>query len=92
MATSMPPESTEAAGVLGFSGPFLVEALPATGVYGIAAQGGGRACPFSGPAAQIRLEPASTTHPASGAMGDLFADTSGRLWFRKGDTVWKQVA
>ena len=28
----------------------------------------------------------------SGAIGDLFVDRGGRLWFCKGGTTWKQLA
>jgi hypothetical protein len=34
----------------------------------------------------------ATSHPGSGAKGDLFVDTSGRLWFCKGGMSWKQLA
>jgi hypothetical protein len=61
-------------------------------VYGVAAQGGGRGGWFSGGAAQVRLEPASTTHPASGQIGDLFLDADANLWLCKGGRDWKQIA
>jgi len=32
------------------------------------------------------------THPTSGRRGDLLVDASGRLWFCKGGTTWKQLA
>jgi hypothetical protein len=53
---------------------------------------GGRGGVFGGSAAQLRLMPGSTAHPASGQLGDLFLDDSGALWFCKGDTTWKQIA
>ncbi len=84
-----------ATGVMGVCGnkpeaePFI---LPTAGVWGVAHRDDGRGGVFGGPAAQVRLEPASTTHPVSGLMGDLFADTAGRLWFCKGGSGWKQIA
>jgi hypothetical protein len=66
--------------------------MPATGVYGVAVQEYGRGGVFSGQAAQLRQVPVSMTHPSSGKMGDLLADTTGRLWFCKGDEDWKQIA
>jgi hypothetical protein len=61
------------------------------GVFGESSLGrGGR---FKGKKAQLKLEPsAAATHPGSGQKGDLFADASGRLWFCKGGTTWKQLA
>jgi len=51
---------------------------------------GGR---FRGKTAQIQLVPSTaTTHPASGAAGQLFVDRSARLWFCRGGTSWKQLA
>ena len=61
------------------------------GVNGISAKGRGGA--FSGKAAAVRLMPTTTaTHPSSGLGGDLYVDTSKRLWFCKGGTVWVQLA
>jgi hypothetical protein len=91
-------------GVLAFSGLGSVPAGPAkTAVFGFADQTGGigvrggassgRGGLFSGSAAQVRLQPSgAATHPSSGQRGDLFVDTSGRLWFCKGGTTWKQLA
>ena len=92
-------------GVLGHSGFGAPPASPAkTGVYGYAAQDAGsvgvrgtapagRGGIFKGGAAQLKLSPsAAASHPASGQKGDLFVDTSGRLWFCKGGTTWKQLA
>jgi hypothetical protein len=54
-----------------------------------------RGAVFSGTKAQIRLAPSkSSTHPTSGRRGDLFVDSTGRLWFcRSGGktATWKQV-
>jgi hypothetical protein len=61
------------------------------GVLGVSTNGRGGA--FSGKAAQVQLlASTATTHPTSGARGDLFVDNSGRLWFCKGSTTWKQLA
>lgn len=75
------------AGVHGFS-------AAAAGVLGQSENGRGGV--FSGAKAQIRLTPGTrTTHPTSGQRGDLYADSSGRLWFCKmsgAHATWKQVA
>jgi hypothetical protein len=94
-----------AAGVTKGSGPGLYGRADSTGdgVWGNAAGASaagikgtnpnGRGGVFSGQKAQVRLLPsADTTRPASGARGDLFVDKSGRLWFCKGGTNWKQLA
>ena len=61
------------------------------GVFGVSTNGRGGA--FSGKKAQVQLQAsAATTHPGTGARGDLFVDNSGRLWFCKGSTTWKQLA
>jgi hypothetical protein len=53
----------------------------------------GRGGVFKGKPAQVRLLPSSrTTHPASGLKGDLFVDASGRIWFCKGGSTWRQLA
>jgi len=93
------------AGVMGYSGASTPADGPAkAGVYGVADQGPGsvgvigrsptgRGGAFSGKLAQLRLSPsAATSHPASGAAGDLFVDKSKRLWFCKGGTVWVKLA
>ena len=83
-----------ATGVMGYSGSYpSPDALPATGVYGLAALDGGRGGVFGGNAAQLRLLPSgAATHPGSGQAGDLFVDASHRLWFCKGGSTWKQIA
>jgi hypothetical protein len=54
---------------------------------------GGRGGIFTGGKAQLKLHPSSaSTHPTKGQRGDLFVDKSGRLWFCKGGTNWKQLA
>jgi hypothetical protein len=56
----------------------------------------GRGGQFSGAAAQVQLVPGTkNTHPTSGHRGDLYADSTGRLWFCKtsGTTAtWHQIA
>jgi hypothetical protein len=93
-------------GLQGYSGTtgFPPPGPPKTGVYGSADQDAnsvgvrgasptGRGGRFKGRKAQIRLDPsAAATHPASGAAGDLFVDSSHRLWFCKGGATWKQLA
>jgi len=62
-----------------------------SGIYAQSDQGRGGL--FVGKKAQIRLQPSTgASHPTSGAKGDLFVDKSGRLWFCKGATTWKQIA
>ena len=53
-----------------------------------------RAARAGGPgAAQLYLEPGTAaSHPGTGQLGDLYLDKSGRLWFCKGGTSWKQLA
>jgi hypothetical protein len=54
---------------------------------------GGRGGVFHGGKAQLKLSPSSaSTHPTRGQRGDLFVDKTGRLWFCKGKTTWKQLA
>jgi hypothetical protein len=84
---NMPPASAKKVGVFGSADTDVYS----VGVRGVSPTGrGGR---FKGKKAQIRLDPsADATHPPSGARGDLFVDASGRLWFCKGGTTWKQLA
>ncbi|KAA1421198.1 hypothetical protein F0U44_02485 [Nocardioides humilatus] len=74
-----------------------------TAVYGQTAQGvgvrgfggTGRGGVFTGAAAQVNLTPgALATHPTNGIKGDLYADSTGRLWFCKvggGSATWVQL-
>jgi len=56
----------------------------------------GRGGVFQGNKAQLRLiASAATTKPAKGSRGDLFVDSTGRLWYCKtggSTTGWKQLA
>jgi hypothetical protein len=66
------------------------------GVKATATGTGGRGGVFTGVAAQVQLSPGlKATHPTSGSRGDLYADSTGRLWFCKtsGSTAtWHQIA
>jgi len=80
-------------GVYGYAGSTFPSSNPPanTGVYGYGPLGRGGV--FAGKAAQVRLiASTASTHPSSGAAGDLFVDKSKRLWFCKGGTSWKQIA
>jgi hypothetical protein len=74
---------------------------PTTAGIGVAGVGGahGRGGHFAGGAASVRLVPgAAPTHPSTGKAGDLFVDSTARLWYcQKASTasipaVWKQLA
>jgi hypothetical protein len=86
--------STSGTGVRGFStsGDGVVgHSTAGDGVSGTGMKGRGGV--FTGGRAQVRLVASgATSHPASGARGDLFVDKSGRLWFCKGGTTWRQLA
>ena len=63
------------------------------GVAGKATSAGGRGGTFQGAAAAIQLVPsAQANHPKTGRRGDLVVDSTGRLWFCKGGTTWRQLA
>jgi len=84
--------SNSDAGVLGASG-FQPVPSPAVRAHAGIVGSGGRGGVFIGTTAQVRLVPSTaTSHPPSGARGDLYLDKSGRLWFCKGATSWKQLA
>ncbi|HEX5616602.1 MAG TPA: hypothetical protein VFZ83_15735 [Acidimicrobiia bacterium] len=62
---------------------------------GLGLNGGasGRGATVVSNVAHLRLVPSTrSTHPASGATGDLFVDKSRRLWFCKGGASWVQLA
>ena len=64
---------------------------------GIKATGvNGRGGIFAGALAQVQLTPGSkSTHPTTGNRGDLYADSTGRLWFCKttgSKATWHQIA
>jgi hypothetical protein len=70
-----------------------------TGVQGVSNSGNGvvgtslsaRGGVFTGGAAQIRLTPGNAaTPPASGQNGDLYVDSTGRLWFYRAG--WRNIA
>jgi len=88
------PSGKFGTGVLGSSGSHASirpKPLPNTGVYGIGVNG--RGLVGQGDKAQLKLVPsAATSHPSSGQAGDLFVDTSHRLWFCRGGTSWHQLA
>lgn len=82
-----PPETPSATGVFGSA----VTGTAAVGVHGESSSGRGGY--FKGKLAPVRLAPSTTaSHPTSGSRGDFFVDKSGRLWFCKGGTSWKQLA
>ena len=101
-------QSSTSAGVFGFSGPpnsgILPTIQPKVGVLGISNQGAdavgvrgssstGRGAVFKGKVASVRLTPATTAnHPASGSAGDLYVDSSNRLWFCRGGATWVRLA
>jgi hypothetical protein len=58
------------------------------GVEGISTTG--RGVVASGNSAQLKLVPSTAkSHPVSGQAGDLFLDSSHRLWLCKGQKNWK---
>lgn len=58
--------------------------------FGSAKGRGGR---FRGGAGALTLVPAkAATHPASGEAGDVFVDSSVRLWFCRGGATWVRLA
>jgi hypothetical protein len=64
---------------------------------GIKATGvSGRGGIFAGSLAQVQLTAGSkSTHPTTGTRGDLYADSTGRLWFCKttgSKATWHQIA
>jgi len=55
----------------------------------------GRGGVFKGSKAQVRLYPAATARPAKGFRGDLFVDSTGRLWYCRtsaSTTGWVRLA
>ena len=89
--------------VAGFGSGVRGDCAPGNGVYGSTKTGTavkgvattGRGGVFAGQAAQINLVPATAaSHPTSGKSGDLFLDSTSRLWLcTVGGTTatWKQV-
>jgi hypothetical protein len=77
--------SSAASAVLGGTSGF------GAGVEGRSDKGSGGK--FAGKDAQLWLVPSTTgSHPTSGQKGQLFVDSSARLWFCKGGASWKQLA
>jgi hypothetical protein len=68
---------------------------PGAALQGTASASTGRGAVLAGGAAQVQLTPRSaSTHPTSGQAGDLYVDSSARLWFcTAGGTsaTWQQV-
>lgn len=77
-----------------FSGPRIGVWGTSEKSYGVRGESiQGRGGLFKGRKAQLRLQPSTAnSHPSSGAMGDLFVDKRGRLWFCKGGRSWRQLA
>ncbi len=87
--------ATDAPGVRGMNsttGPAIQGVNSSTGVGVWGASTSGRGGHFAGAKAQVRLVPAAGNHPAAGKAGDLFVDSSKRLWFCRGGNVWTQLA
>jgi len=80
---------TSASGVIVTSNSGTGPGIKATGVNG-------RGGIFAGSLAQVQLSPGSkSTHPTTGTRGDLYADSTGRLWFCKttgSKATWHQIA
>jgi hypothetical protein len=61
------------------------------GLEAVSAKGVGAT--FEGKTAQVELVPSSeSSHPSSGAPGQLFVDSGKRLWFCRGGNDWQQLA
>jgi hypothetical protein len=81
--------------ILATSAPVVGVANSGTGPGVEAASKSGRGGVFGGSAAQIQLSPGKSSHPRSGERGDLYADSTGRLWFCKKSgsrATWHQIA
>jgi hypothetical protein len=78
-------------GVVGVSSTTYPTNVPQhTGLVGVGAD---RGAVVQGGKAQLRLIPSSAvSHPATGLAGDLFMDSSHRLWVCKGGAAWRQIA
>ncbi|MGI8682409.1 MAG: hypothetical protein ACR2JO_09865 [Mycobacteriales bacterium] len=78
------PAGTPGDAVVGF-------AASGRGVFGLSTSG--RGLVGQGKPAQLQLVASpALAHPTNGLRGDFFVDKSGRLWFCKGGTSWKQLA
>jgi hypothetical protein len=80
---------TSTSGVIVASNSGTGPGIKATGVSG-------RGGIFAGSLAQVQLTAGSkSTHPTTGTRGDLYADSTGRLWFCKttgSKATWHQIA
>jgi hypothetical protein len=78
------------------TGPAVSASSARTAAGIVASSGQGRGGIFSGKAvAQVQLTPGGSSPPKSGQMGDLYADSAGRLWYCKKSglsATWKQIA
>ena len=76
--------------------PVVAAANTGSGAGLRASSSAGRGGIFSGGAAQLTLSPSThSSHPTSGQAGDLYVDSTGRLWFCKktgSKATWHQVA
>jgi hypothetical protein len=89
--------STDGTGVQGVSAGAGIgvdgESTNGIGVQGFSTSG--RGALFYGGIAHVRLQPGGTTHPTTGLKGDLYLDSSVRLWLCTDDATnpvtWKQV-
>jgi hypothetical protein len=77
------------------TGPALQGQASGNGTGVNASSANGRGAILAGGAAQAKLVPSSaSTHPSSGQAGDLFVDSTSRLWFctiAGAPATWKQV-
>jgi hypothetical protein len=77
------------------TGPAVQGIASGTGVGLNASSAHGRGAVLAGAAAQAKLVPsAAATHPTAGQAGDLFVDSTTRLWFctaTGNPATWKQV-
>jgi hypothetical protein len=78
------------------TGPAVSASSARTAAGIVASSGQGRGGIFSGKTvAQVQLTPGNASPPKSGQMGDLYADSAGRLWYCKKSglsATWKQIA
>jgi len=87
-------ESTSGAGIFGSCATGAgVQGHGGSGPGVLAVSDSGRGGIFGGAKAPLLLLPSgAASHPARGDRGDLVVDKTGRLWFCKGGSHWKQLA